>query len=657
MASGSPALDAAVELLVAAVRGGVRDIIVCPGSRSQALALVAAELERIGVARLHVRIDERSAAFLGLGIVRETGRPVPVITTSGTAVANLHPAMLEAHHCGLPLVALTADRPAEAVVAGANQTTEQVGIFGPLIQTTSLAVPDDDPVHLRWAELAGQQLAEMNHAWHLNVAYREPLSAQVPNLESRFGAGGRNNSPLRGDDINNRAGTGASNQPMLGSPAEPAPAWPGAEGDRRIHSPHKDVRGLPPELAALIAQELSQREPGSKTEIPPCEHMGDPGLDIIELDPMDCPGTIVVAGSGAGPEAERVARQGGWPLIAEVASGARFGRNLVVAYRKLLGADSPIPGLRDNIEQVIVYGRPTLSRETAALVQRTDLRVIVVDTPEVAPFCPTPEAEHTDAIRVRAFGASQHGASDELFQLRREAERNLAAWIDASRTVEREQSSEPAAPDIAASRSDNLRERAAFGKQELAVSREPITRAMLVDAVWQHTWPHDRLVLAASRLIRDFDARVPGKRVTVHANRGLAGIDGTIATGLGVAIGSQFGDDEKAQTGTTRVVTGDIAFLHDVSSLVVGQGGERTPRMQIIVGNDGGGTIFDLLEVRNSAEQHAFDRVQYTPQQLDVAAIAAAFGWEYVRATTRSELEHALTTAHERVIIEVPLPR
>ena len=135
--SESPSLDAAIELLVAAVSGGVRDIVVCPGSRSQALALVAAELERIEVARVHVRIDERSAAFLALGLVRETGRPVPVITTSGTAVANLHPAMLEAHHSGLPLIALTADRPAEAVAAGANQTTEQVGIFGPLIQTTS----------------------------------------------------------------------------------------------------------------------------------------------------------------------------------------------------------------------------------------------------------------------------------------------------------------------------------------------------------------------------------------------------------------------------------------------------------------------------------------------------------------------------------------
>lgn len=639
--SGSPSLDAAIELLVAAVSGGVRDIVVCPGSRSQALALVAAELERIEVARVHVRIDERSAAFLALGLVRETGRPVPVITTSGTAVANLHPAMLEAHHSGLPLIALTADRPAEAVAAGANQTTEQVGIFGPLIQTTSLAAPDDDPVHLMWARSAGQQLAEATHAWHVNVAYREPLSTTVPDLRSRFADAG---SEPKGD-------TDAA-----GASRPETDAWPGAAGDRRIHSPRNDVRGLTPELAELIAAELSRGV--AETTLPTHGHDDDQGRVVLEIDPMDSAGTVVVAGSGAGPEAERTARKGGWPLVAEVASGARFGRNLIVAYRDLLGEASPIPGLRDNIEQVIVYGRPTLSREVTALVQRRDLRIIVVDAPTAAPFTPTPDAEHVDVVRVRAFGASHHAASDELFQLRREAERRLGEWLAASQELERARTSEPQAPDIAASRSIESRERAAFGRQELAVSREELTREMLVDAVWQHTWPHDRLVLAASRLIRDFDSRVGGKRITVHANRGLAGIDGTIATALGVAIGSQFGEDAKASAGTTRLVIGDVAFLHDASSLLVEQGGERAPRMQIIVGNDGGGSIFDLLEVHEHAEQAAFDRVQFTPHTADIAAISAAYGWEYRRVGTRGELERALTeSAAQRVVIEVPLER
>src|SRR5215218_6533319 len=107
--SSSPASDVAMSLLRAFIDAGIRDVVVAPGSRSQALALAAAELERVGAVRLHVRIDERGAAFLALGLAIESRRPTVVITTSGTAVANLHPAVLEAHHSGVPLVVVSAD--------------------------------------------------------------------------------------------------------------------------------------------------------------------------------------------------------------------------------------------------------------------------------------------------------------------------------------------------------------------------------------------------------------------------------------------------------------------------------------------------------------------------------------------------------------------
>src|SRR6478609_2752588 len=127
--TGNPATDFSAALLSAFVRAGVRDLVVSPGSRSQALALVAAELEHSGRARLHVRIDERVSGFLALGLTRETGAPTVVITTSGTATANLHPAVLEAHESGIPLIVLTSDRPAELRGIRANQTTQQPGIY------------------------------------------------------------------------------------------------------------------------------------------------------------------------------------------------------------------------------------------------------------------------------------------------------------------------------------------------------------------------------------------------------------------------------------------------------------------------------------------------------------------------------------------------
>ena len=126
----------AAALLDRFVHLGVRHVVICPGSRSQALALAAAELERTGALELHVRIDERSAGFLALGLAVESLKPVVVVTTSGTAVANLHPAVLEAHHSGAPLILLTADRPEELRGIGSNQTTVQFGIFGRTLRRT-----------------------------------------------------------------------------------------------------------------------------------------------------------------------------------------------------------------------------------------------------------------------------------------------------------------------------------------------------------------------------------------------------------------------------------------------------------------------------------------------------------------------------------------
>ena len=138
-----PATAFAVALLDEFVRAGVRDVVVAPGSRSQALALAAAEFERAGLLRLHVRIDERGAAFLALGLAVESGHPSIVVTTSGTAVANLHPAVLEAHHAGVPLVVLTADRPAELRGIRSNQTTMQPGIFAGAVRLErDIAAPE-----------------------------------------------------------------------------------------------------------------------------------------------------------------------------------------------------------------------------------------------------------------------------------------------------------------------------------------------------------------------------------------------------------------------------------------------------------------------------------------------------------------------------------
>ena len=127
----APATRVAAVIVDALVEGGVRDAVVCPGSRSAPLALALAEASRVGRLRLHVRIDERSASFLALGLARRSYRPVPVVMTSGTAVANCLPAMVEATASGIPLMIMSANRPWEMLGTGANQTIDQKGLFGP----------------------------------------------------------------------------------------------------------------------------------------------------------------------------------------------------------------------------------------------------------------------------------------------------------------------------------------------------------------------------------------------------------------------------------------------------------------------------------------------------------------------------------------------
>jgi 2-succinyl-5-enolpyruvyl-6-hydroxy-3-cyclohexene-1-carboxylate synthase len=177
----NPAVAFAGVVVDELVRCGVREAVLAPGSRSAPLALALAEADRAGRLRLHVRIDERTAGFLAIGLIRGSGLPVPVVTTSGTAVANLHPAVLEASYAGLPLVVLTADRPPELRGVGANQAPDQIKIFGSDVRFFHEV---GTPVARRgqvayWRSLVARALARAQGndpgPVHLNCPLAEPL--------------------------------------------------------------------------------------------------------------------------------------------------------------------------------------------------------------------------------------------------------------------------------------------------------------------------------------------------------------------------------------------------------------------------------------------------------------------------------------------------
>jgi 2-succinyl-5-enolpyruvyl-6-hydroxy-3-cyclohexene-1-carboxylate synthase len=558
-----------VQFLATLAQLGVSDVVVSPGSRSQALALASYEISQLPEAGLsvHVAIDERTAGFLALGLTRASGKPTVLVCTSGSAAGHYLPAVMEAQHSGLPLIVLTADRPARLIGVGANQTTTQKGLFGSFVNSSDsldlsgVTTPNEAALEtarraFRSAVCGGAD--GRPGPTHLNIHIEEPLS-----------------SPLSSQDVHDA-------------------------------------------LAHVSGEEFSDVAASTR---------------VLTLSPKE--GTLVVAGHNAGPEAEELAHELGAPLIAEVHSGARFGRNLVVAYRELL-RQPPL-----TISRVVAVGRPTLSREVQALLTDVGIEHIVWQRSEPEPANPSRVAKVVDGVDVA------QKATDE------EIEAWVRPWVEASRTIEAAQSAEldPADPDVPLA-SGSMKERAQFASKEMAVYRKPLTRRDIARSVWQATWPHDFLLLGSSRMIRECDAMVPGKKIRVWSNRGLSGIDGTVATARGISLARM----RAGSTGVTRVLMGDLALLHDAGSLLL-DSQESNAWVQLVVVRDGGGSLFDLLEVKELSSPEAFDRVLFTPASAQVEYLAAAYGWNHIAVSTLGELAEALMDTSRHGIIECVIDR
>lgn len=151
------------------LEAGITDVVISPGSRNAPLSIAFFQAAAQKIITLHTRIDERTAAFFALGIAKASKRPVPVICTSGTAVANYHPAILEASHSNQPLLVITADRPANLRRTGANQTTEQARIFGKAVRYFADVSGAAYPMELPLNSLRSGPV-------HLNIQFAEPLT-------------------------------------------------------------------------------------------------------------------------------------------------------------------------------------------------------------------------------------------------------------------------------------------------------------------------------------------------------------------------------------------------------------------------------------------------------------------------------------------------
>lgn len=230
------AVDIARRLVTAMLAQQVADAVISPGSRSGPIALALHAADEQGLIRLHVRVDEREAGYLALGLAKASGRLVPVVTTSGTAVANLHPAMLEALHSRVPVLAVTADRPARLRGTGANQTTVQPGIFPGVTYTERItalpgAVREGGPIHLN-VEL-DEPLVETvswdfpQNSWSMNA----PSAGRVQTIE-----GGKRTLVIAGDGADPAMASVAQEAgwPILAEPSSGLRAAPTAVACGRV---------------------------------------------------------------------------------------------------------------------------------------------------------------------------------------------------------------------------------------------------------------------------------------------------------------------------------------------------------------------------------------------------------------------------------------
>lgn len=537
-------------------RLGVRHVVAAPGSRSTPLVAATARHPHLEAFVLH---DERGAGFFALGLGKATGRPVVVLTTSGTAVANLLPAVVEADQSRVPLVVLSADRPFEAHGTDANQTVDQQRLFGARARAFLCLPPPEQagpPAALLRAldEAVARASGPLPGPVHVNAMFRKPLEPGAPPaLEALPGLA----------------------------------AW--AEG------------------AAPFARPLATRARPEPAAI----------LEVEGLLRRAARGLIVAGSMASGEEAagaRALAEALGWPLVTDPLSGLRAslaGSPLAITHASLLAK----AGLLEGAPDVVLWTGGTLVSPDVAAYAASARTLVRVDPRarlrlEAAPEELVVAAEPGDLAELLAARAPFPKSA--LLSPLREAEAAARALLD----------------EELGSVDDAL--------DEPAVALEVAARA-----------PRDgALFVGNSMPVRDVDLFAPAGRGAerVFANRGASGIDGLLSTAAGVAA-----------SGVPSVaLLGDLSFLHDAGSL---SGLSRLPLdLRVVVVDNRGGGIFDFLPI--AAHKELFERWFTTPHDVDLVALASAYGVRAQRVGTRAQLRDALDAEVRGLeVIVVPTAR
>ncbi len=526
-----PVYDEVAAFLGALVAGGMRHIVLSPGSRSTPLTVCAASQPEL----THwMQLDERSAAFFALGIAKSTRTPVALVCTSGTAAANYFPAVIEAARTGVPLLVLSADRPPELHAAwGTNQTIDQDDLFGRYPRMFHSMPVGGTSSPETTVQVAEQALVAMGAPSvgpvHLNWPFRKPL--------------------------------------------EPVGSVPVAQTATGSWSSGSVIGSNPGEAVSRLGELAAQR-------------------GVIVAGPLDDPEwTAALA---------QFAEAAGWPILAESTSQLRLlspSPNSIATSERFLLVEAHAASLVPEV-MLFVGATPTGTSALQWADQHQASKILLID-----PAWPWSDAGAVDADVLDLTPDDVSAAAAVVSR----AATTTAAWIEQWRLIDTQ-----------------------AGRIIGEVTAPRVSGPSAIRAVAAALENGSHLLIANSMSVRDLDRYTPCRSgVRVHVSRGASGIDGQVATALGIAA---------ATAEPVTLVIGDIAFLHDIGSLFAATRLAATGSVDltIVVLNDNGGGIFSMLPIAQH-ESIGFTELFHTPHDTDFAALAALENLEFHRVPSDAD--------------------
>lgn len=580
------------------IRGGVQDVVISPGSRSTALAMVA----HASSANIYVDVDERGAAFFALGLAKANGRAVALVCTSGTALANYAPAVMEAESSRVPLMVLSGDRPARLQQLGAPQTFDQLKVFSDHVKAFwNMPQPSSDERCVNYARQIAREalIASAPGSWsagpvHLNFPFDEPLKPDL-SIEDVF-ACGRTSTDL---DL-----------PLVLSAEQLLPA------------PYQET------LCSYLR---------THTVIALC---GEGTL---------APGTNCDQHKAQLAQLCQWAHQFDIPLLADPLSGVRNCDDdaVVDCYDNIFSRDD-VPAF----DAVIRFGRYPVSKATTTFLAHyaatAKVTNIVVDPQETRDFnCSTTtfiKMEPTYFVRSLLNGAASNGQLS--YDAADETAANNTPALNQWQTLNQYE-----------------KKRIEAVKTACDDAFEGSYISALIDYMRNESEEDNPLFFVANSMaIRAVDTfyNASNKPLCALGNRGLNGIDGTLSSALGavqeVGVGALLTGDLTMLHDLNALALQNEMRIREQD---VYSGSRRAiPSLTIVLLNNDGGAIFDMLPQQSS--EPYFERLFLTPQAVTFEAAARAFDIPYAQARTVDQFSQALQDHYGKPgihILEIMLPR